>query len=147
MKKIIIGLAMLFSLGAYASPPVVKPNILQKFKISFPKAQNISWYTGTMKYEVKESDYAFTEGNFKYFEVSFLENEVQFKVYYTEEGKVFSTKKYYDKEEDLSPFILEKINEKYSGKSVKGITEVQDGSGLSYEVILQDFDGTLVFSQ
>jgi hypothetical protein len=38
----------------------------------------------------------------------------------------------------LCPFIASKIKEKYSNKSIKGITEIQDDSGLSYQLILQD---------
>ena len=120
MKKILICAAMLFTLSASATPTSIDQAVIKRFKELFPEAQSTRWY----------------EGN-NYYQVSFEEKGILCKVFYGLDGKITSTYRYYD-EKKLCPFIASKIKEKYSNKSVKGITEIQDDSGLSYQLILQD---------
>ena len=40
--------------------------------------------------------------------------------------------------QSLSPFILARIQQKYTGKKVFGITEVSSDAGLNYYIILED---------
>ncbi len=141
MKTIIIGLAMLLSLTANATPTHINPNIIKLFKQSFPLAKNVTWYNGTMKYEDKSDDgFSSSDENFIYSEACFLENDMSCRVYYNQDGKVFSCERYYSDEEKLSPFIVEKVKNEFSGKTFKGITEIQNDKGLSYQIILEDYN-------
>jgi hypothetical protein len=119
MKKIIIGLAILFATTTYAGP-TTQETVFKKFKETFPQAQNIKWYDGS-----------------SYYEVSFIDKNVPERVYYDKDGKIFRTIRYYD-ETKLNPFILQRIKEKFRNKFINSITEIQEDSDLLYQVILQD---------
>lgn len=109
---------MLFSLSAYAGP--INQKVVDKFREFFPAAQSVKWYDGTT-----------------YFGVSFVEKDMLHRVYYDLNGNVFRTIRYYDGTK-LCPFIAMKLKEEYGNKTIKGVTEVQEESGLTYQVILQD---------
>ncbi|HEV2831597.1 MAG TPA: hypothetical protein VGW31_06420 [Hanamia sp.] len=120
MKKILICAAMFFSLSASAIPTTINETVIKRFKELFPEAQSTRWYEGDT-----------------YYQVSFEDKGVICKVFYDLDGKITSTYRYYD-EKKLCPFIASRIKEKYSNKSIKGITEIHDDSGLVYQIILQD---------
>lgn len=120
MKRILICVAMLLTLSASATPTTINENVIKRFKELFPQAQSARWYEGDT-----------------YYQVSFEEKGIIYKFFYDLDGKVTSTFRYYD-EKKLCPFIASKIKEKYGNKSIKGITEIHDDSGLVYQVILQD---------
>ncbi|HEU5052813.1 MAG TPA: hypothetical protein VFT78_06860 [Hanamia sp.] len=119
MKKIIVAIAMLFAVSAYAAPSTHE-TVIKKFKETFPQAQGVKWYDGDA-----------------YSEVSFMDKDVSERVYYDEDGKVFRTIRYYD-ETKLNPFISQKIKERFRNKMITGITEVQEDADILYQVILQD---------
>jgi hypothetical protein len=119
MKKIFICVAMLFTASAYAGP-ATHETISQKFKATFPDAQSVKWYHGA-----------------DYYEVNFVDKNTPERIYYDPDGKVFRTIKYYDGTK-LNPFIAQKIEERYGNKTVKSITELQEDSGILYQIILQD---------
>ncbi|HSV11617.1 MAG TPA: hypothetical protein VLI68_12640 [Hanamia sp.] len=119
MKTIIICLAMLFAASTYAGP-ATHESIVKKFNATFPEAQSIKWYNSA-----------------GYYEVSFINKNIPERVYYDQDGKVFRTIRYYD-ESKLNPFLLQKIEEKYRNKTIKSITELQEDSGILYQIILQD---------
>ena len=48
-----------------------------------------------------------------------------------------STTRYYT-EQNLSPAIRAKVNEKYPGKKIFGITEVSNSENLTYNIVLED---------
>ena len=118
MKKIIVCIAMLFSFSAYAGP--INQKVVNKFKEFFPTAQSVKWQDGGT-----------------YYGVSFVEKGMLHRVYYDLNGDVFRTIRYYDGTK-LCPFIAMKLKEEFGNKSIKGVTEVQEESGLTYQVILQD---------
>jgi hypothetical protein len=119
MKKIIVCIAMLFAVAAYANA-APHETVVKKFKETFPEAQGVKWYDGN-----------------DYYEVSFMDKDVSERVYYDEDGKVFRTIRYYD-ETKLNPFISQKVKERFKNKSITGITEVQEDANILYQVILQD---------
>lgn len=119
MKKIMFCAVMLFTLNAYAGP-ATQETILKKFKETFPTAQTIKWYNAD-----------------NYYEVSFINKEISQRIYYDLDGNVFRTIRYYD-ENILSPYIAQRIKEKYKNKLIRNITEIQDDSGILYQVVLQD---------
>ena len=53
------------------------------------------------------------------------------------DGSVAMTIKYYS-ESQLEPFTREKLNKKYKGKTISGITEVQSDAQHFYKIILVD---------
>jgi len=124
MKKIFIGIAMLASFSAYAGP--ISQKVINKFNEVFPGAQSVKWYDGD-----------------SYYGVSFKEGGMLHRVYYDRQGNVFRTIRYYDGAK-LCPFIIMKLKEEYGNKTIKGVTEVQENSGLTYQVVLEDQKHMLV---
>jgi hypothetical protein len=119
MKKLFLAFAVLTSSLAFASP-AVDGKIEKTFKESFPKAEKVTWY---------ESD--------SYYEVLFTNNQVTCRMWYDHDGNVSKTERYY-KEDGLSPFLLAKLNKKFPGKKVYGVTEVSTDGGTTYNIILED---------
>lgn len=121
MKKIIICMAMLFTLSANAFPPSMKETVTQKFKSAFTEAQNVKWFDGEV-----------------YYLVTFEEKDFTCKMFYDLNGNVFDTYRYYSDAIKLCPFIASKLLEKYKNRSIIGVTEIHTTSSLVYEVVLQD---------
>jgi len=59
------------------------------------------------------------------------------RIYYDADGNAIQTIRNYSAE-GLNPFIRAKIDSKYKGKSVFGVTEVADENEHFYDLILQD---------
>src|SRR5438067_8961830 len=118
MKSIFFGIAILLFASAYSAPPNEK--ILKSFSTSFPKAEKISW---------------FESGNDA--QVEFFSGAIKCKVWYDADGNVLKTNRYYTAE-SLSPFILSKLQQKYNGKKVFGITEVSSEEGITFYIVLED---------
>jgi hypothetical protein len=119
MKKMFLAIAVLASSLAFANP-TVDEKIEKNFKESFPKAEKVTWY---------END--------SFYEVLFTNNQVTCRLWYDHEGNVTKTERYY-KEEGLSPFLLARLNKKFEGKKVFGVTEVSTDAGVTYHIILED---------
>jgi len=119
MKKMFLAVAIFASSIAFANPSLDKV-IESRFKESFPKAEKVTWY---------ESD--------TYYEVLFTNNQVKCRLWYDRNGNVTKTERYYG-EEGLSPFLLARLNKKYTGKKVFGVTEISSDNGTAYYIILQD---------
>jgi hypothetical protein len=119
MKKMFLALAVLASTLALANPGVDE-KIEKKFKEAFPKAEKVTWY---------ESD--------SYYEVLFTNNQVTCRLWYNHNGNVTKTERYY-KAEGLSPFLLAKLNKRFEGKKVFGVTEINTESELTYHIVLED---------
>ena len=124
MKKIFFaGIVILFSAtSAFATRlPDVTAKVLKVFHEAFPEVKQTTWY------------------NFdEYYEVFFKSDEnCSCRIDYSPEGIVLSTTRYYPGE-NLSPVIRAKINEKYPGKDIFGVTEVSNNDKLTYHLVLQD---------
>ena len=125
MKKIsFISLAILFTSGAIALPNSPSDRIMDIFHKDFPAVhQQIIGDCGD------------------YFVIYFKDTDVSsWRVFYDAKGKMIGTIKYYDASK-LDPFIRRIINEKYHGKEIKGITEINSNDVHNYEIILQDKKG------
>jgi hypothetical protein len=59
------------------------------------------------------------------------------RVYYDKDGKMTRSIRYYF-EAQLNPFIKDKVNAKYKGKNIFGVTEIISSDEHFYQVILQD---------
>jgi hypothetical protein len=120
MKKIFFVIALAcVSTFAFAAPPVSE-KVLKIFKAVFPDVENARWYESETHYEV-------------YFE----KQDVKCRIRYDLDGKVMSTIRYYE-EKDLPPFLRLKITQKYPGKKVFGVTEMNSENELAYHVVLED---------
>jgi hypothetical protein len=119
MKKMFLAFAVFASSLAFANPSVDE-KIEKNFKESFPKAEKVTWY---------END--------SFYEVLFTNNQVTCRLWYDHEGNVTKTERYY-KAEGLSPFLLARLNKKFDGKKVFGVTEVSTDAGVTYHLILED---------
>lgn len=121
MKKIFVLclFSIVSSVSLYAASPGAPEKIREKFQHQFPQIQNASFFTYKDCYEV-------------YFK---KENHSSERIYYNRDGIVTITIKYYSGNE-LEPFIREKLNKKYKGKTILGITEVQSDAQHFYKIIL-----------
>src|SRR6478672_495967 len=119
MKKMFLAIAVFASSFAFANPSV-DGKIEKSFKESFPKAEKVTWY---------END--------SFYEVLFTNNQVTCRMWYDHDGNVTKTERYY-KEEGLSPFLLAKLNKKFEGKKVFGVTEISTETGVTYTIVLED---------
>ena len=120
MKKTFLALAIFASGILYAATPGVDEKIEKSFNATFPKAEKVTWY---------END--------TYYEVLFVNETVKCRMWYNKDGSVAKTERYYT-EDGLCPFILAKVKNKYSDKSVFGVTEVNNAEGINYYIILED---------
>ena len=120
MKKLILLLIVSASFfTAFANPPV-NEKVLKVFKTVFPSIENAKWY----EYET-------------YYEVYFDREDVKCRIKYDLDGKVLSTLRHYE-EKSLSPFLKAKLAQKFAGKKIFGITEVNSENELTYNIVLED---------
>ena len=123
MKKLIfLCLFAVFSTGIFASSyPDASERILKLFHRDFPNVHQQIFH-----------DYGDS------YMVYFKEDEnSSCRVYYNLDGTMSETIKYYSAEQ-LDPFIRAKVDEKYHGKIIFGVTEVISNDEHFYEIVLQD---------
>lgn len=129
MKKMIsLCLAVTFTLGVYAFPPSdVSGKALESFHRDFPNVQKqtVKNCGNSVVVYFKEDDHS------------------SCRVFYDLKGVLEEVIRYYDASK-LSPFIRSKVNEKYPGKEISGITEVTSENTHFYEIQVQ---GTKVWYQ
>jgi hypothetical protein len=124
MKKIIIAcsLALISATSVFAAPSaLVTEKVLKVFHEAFPEVKQPTWYTFDNYYEVY-----FTNPD-----------NTSCRIDYSPDGAVLSTTRYYGAQ-NLSPAIRAKVNEKYPGKTIFGITEVSNSENLTYHIVLED---------
>ncbi len=124
MKKLIFLLlaAISFSTATLASAsPDASERILKLFRSEFPKIEKPVFY-----------DYGDS------YMVYFKENDSSSgRVYYNLDGEMIKTIKYYSAD-GLDPFIKAKVNRKYKGKKIFGVTEITTNTDHSYRIVLED---------
>ena len=121
MKKILVCLSLIAALSAAAAnPPEVTEKVLKAFEETFTKATDVVWHEMPNFYEAR-----------------FMQADVIARAYYTKEGSLLQTTRYY--QQDMLPInILTKLKKKYPGKSVYGVTELAIQDEVSYHITLQD---------
>ena len=121
MKKLIIFTCLFAALSATASnPPEVSEKVLKAFNETFMKATEVVWH------EVQNL-----------YEASFKQSEVISRAIYDQDGNLLRTTRYYS-QENLPINILTKLQKRYAGKSVYGVTELSTGDEVSYHITMQD---------
>jgi hypothetical protein len=127
MKKIIFACltAFISTTAVFAAPvspaSVVTEKVLKVFHDAFPEVKQPSWYNFDNYYEVY-----FTNAD-----------NTSCRIDYSPDGIVLSTTRYYTSQ-NLAPAIRAKVNEKYPGKKIFGITEVSNNEMVTYHIVLED---------
>jgi len=121
MKKLIILSCLFAALGVSASnPPEVSEKVLKAFNETFIKATDVVWHEMQNLYEAR-----------------FKQSEIITRAIYDTNGNLLRTTRYYS-QENLPINILTKVQKKYAGKSVYGVTEIATEDEVSYHITLQD---------
>jgi acyl-CoA synthetase (AMP-forming)/AMP-acid ligase II len=121
MKKLIIFTCLFAALSATASnPPEVSEKVLKAFSETFMKATEVVWH------EVQNL-----------YEASFKQSEVISRAIYDQDGNLLRTTRYYS-QENLPINILTKLQKRFAGKSVYGVTELSTDDEVSYHITMQD---------
>jgi hypothetical protein len=124
MKKIIIAcsLALISAISVFAAPSaLVTEKVLKVFHEAFPEVKQPTWYTFDNYYEVY-----FTNPD-----------NSSCRIDYSPDGVVLSTTRYYTAK-GLPPAIRAKVNAKYPGKTIFGVTEVSTNDNLTFHIVLED---------
>jgi hypothetical protein len=98
----------------------ISEKILQIFKQTFPKAEEVKWAEQTDKVTV-----------------DFKDGGISTKIEYDKDGNFISSVRYYT-EKDLPLNILCKLQKKFPGKTVFGVTEMTTESEVNYYIKLED---------
>ena len=121
MKKLIILTCLFASLSVAAyNPPEVSEKVLNAFNKTFVKATDVVWH------EVQNL-----------YEASFKQSEIISRAIYDKDGNLVRTTRYYS-QENLPINILTKLQKRFAGKSVFGVTELSTEDQVSYHITMQD---------
>jgi len=121
MKKLIIFTCLFAVLSAKAvTPPEVNEKVLKAFSETFMKATDVVWH------EVKN-----------FYEASLKQSEIISRAIYDQDGNLVRTTRYYS-QENLPINILTKLQKRFAGKSVYGVTELSMEDQVSYQITMQD---------
>jgi hypothetical protein len=120
MKKLLLLLLVFITGVSYAGTPGIDEKILKTFQEAFPKAEKVTWYEDNGAYAVL-----------------FTCDDIRCRMWFDNKGTAQKTIRYYY-EQNLCPFVLTKVKQKFSGKKVYGITEVSTNEGITYNIILED---------
>jgi len=109
------------SAGVFAFDGItINEKLLKSFKQTFPNAQEVKWIEQQDKYTV----------NFK-------EKGILNKIDYDKDGNFLSSIRYYS-EKNLPVNILVKLQKKFAGKKIFGVTEMNQDSSVTYYIKLED---------
>ena len=121
MKKLIIATCLFAALSVRASnPPEVTEKVLKAFNETFMKATDVVWH------EVKN-----------FYEASFKQSEIISRAIYDQDGNLVRTTRYYS-QENIPINILTKLQKRFAGKTVYGVTELSMEDQVSYHITMQD---------
>jgi hypothetical protein len=116
MKKIIaLAASLLVIISVNAAPD---SELVERFKSTFPNAQNVKW----------------NEDKAGYF-VSFYQGENFEKAYYNKDGDFICSWKYSDGKQ-LPTNIVMTLNKKYTDAKLIGVTELTTQNSMTYEIKL-----------
>lgn len=120
MKKILLAAAIVFSFSFNAMADDPNQKVLDAFNKTFPHVKEVAWTENEHSYEVK-----------------FKQNEILSKVTYDKDGNILKTLRYYY-EQNLPLMILTKVKNKFSDKTIFGVTEESSEEGTYYHIVLED---------
>ncbi len=122
MKRITLAVvALAFTLVSFAgAPSIVSEKVLNAFSSTFKNATEVSWHEYT-----------------EYYEVRFIQNNIDTRVKYDMDGNVIQAVRYYF-EDGLPLLIKAKLKSKFADKKVFGVTEVAQDNQVEYHIVLED---------
>jgi hypothetical protein len=127
MKTKLIGLFCLLLLstqmkaGISSGPLTVNEKLLKAFHDAFPQASTVDW----------------KENEDSYF-VHFKENEAISEIQYDHDGNFIESERFYSDVELLPLHLAWELNKKFKGKTVFGVTEINNDTETTYYVKMQD---------
>ena len=122
MKKILMFSAfVLAAAGTFANAPSeVSEKVLKAFRETFTEARQISWQESNDNYTVR-----------------FMQKEVRYIVYYSRDGVITNSMRFY--RPDLLPVnILKEIKNNYKSRTIYGVTEITSDGEIAYFVKMED---------
>jgi hypothetical protein len=121
-KTLLVACCLLtLSAGSFAAETfTISDKLLQTFKQTFPDAIQVKWVEQADKYSV-----------------SFKQNDILTKVDYDKDGNFVSSLRYYT-EKNLPVTVICRLQKKYAGKTVFGVTEVATDATTEYYIKLED---------
>lgn len=119
MNKLLCIVVCLFSVHAGIAGGISE-KILQIFKQTFPRAEEVKWAEQVDKVTV-----------------DFRDGGISTKVEYDKDGNFLSSVRYYT-ERDLPLNLLCNLQKKFPGKTVFGMTEMTTESEVNYYIKLED---------
>lgn len=123
MKQFMILLVVSFlAFSAQANTKQADPEevIKKQFTAAFPNATHVKWH----KFEDA-------------FQVYFKDQGKTYRIYFDESGNMERTLATYEGDE-LPPMLKNKIQKKYAGKEIVGVTELTTTDLHTYQIVLQD---------
>ena len=127
MKTKLVGLFCLLLLSTQMKaatnngPFTVNEKLIKAFQEAFPLANTVDW----------------KETGDSYF-VHFKENEAVSEIEYDHEGNFIQSERYYSDVELLPLHLAWDLNKKFKGKTVFGVTEINNDTETTYYVKMQD---------
>lgn len=122
MKKMLFTLMLIGTVTIAVATPPVNEKVIKQFETAFPMVEDARWF---------ESD--------GYYDVYFEKDKIKYQIRYDEKGKIVSSRNYYSGAK-LCPFIKSKVSEKFSDKSIFGVTEITNSNDRFYVIVLEDED-------
>jgi hypothetical protein len=120
MNKLLYVFVCLLSVNAAIAAGGISEKILQIFKQSFPKAEEVKWAEQPDKVTV-----------------DFKDGGIATKVEYDLEGNFLSSVRFYS-EKELPAKIQSKLRKKFPGETVFGVTEKTNEFGVEYDIKMED---------
>jgi hypothetical protein len=113
--------ALVIGLNSFAfKPRNIDEKLLQFFKETFPRAENVIWK------ELEDS-----------YVVNFIEDGIRINIIYDKDGSFYKSTRYY-LEQNLPYYLLINIQKKYPNHKIFGVTEVSTISEIEYYVKLEN---------
>ena len=120
MKKVTMIAAMLIGLASFANKPTdVNDKVLKAFKQTFTSAKDVVWFEYGDSYTV----------NFKL-------AEIKTRINYDKDGNIIESFRYYG-ESQLPIHISNKIQKKFEGMKIFGVTERSMDNDVVFYVMLE----------
>jgi len=129
MKKIIVTMAMMFTVGtisAFAANDEVAPKVLNAFSTDFNTAKEVEWTVGT-----------------NYYRAAFTFNEKHVFAFYNADGELLGLTRYISSL-DLPMNLQSSLKKGYSDYWISDLFEVANNSGTNYYITVENADTKMI---
>jgi hypothetical protein len=126
MKKMILAVAMLVTVGAFANEKNVNPKALNSFKTEFSTVQQVEWTTTP-----------------EYYRAAFDMNGQKVFAFYNTDGEFMGLARNISSAQ-LPVHLQSSLKKNYDGYWISDLFEIANNDGTSYYVTLEDGDKKIV---